>query len=137
MATRVLVVNDTQSILELFRLLLEDEGYEVCLSSFPLVKASEVEPFHPDLIVLDLVFGDEKTGWQMLQMLKMQPSTARIPVVVCTAAIDAAREMEGYLVAKNIQIVYKPFDIEELLGALTTALHSRTVTDMKEKPSKT
>ncbi|MBO0781117.1 MAG: response regulator [Ktedonobacteraceae bacterium] len=131
MAIRVLVVNDTQDLLDMFRLLLEDEGYEVCLSSFPLVKASEVEPFHPDIIILDLIFGDEKTGWQMLQMLKMQPSTARIPVVVCTAAIDATREMEGYLVAKNIQVVYKPFDIDELLRALTSALHSRTVTDVK------
>ncbi|MBO0796829.1 MAG: response regulator [Ktedonobacteraceae bacterium] len=131
MATRVLVINDTQYLLELFRQVLEDEGYEVCLSSFPLIKASEVEPFRPDIIVLDIVFGDEKIGWQMLEMLKLQASTARIPVVVCTAAIDAAREMEGYLVAKHIQVVYKPFDIEELLRALTTALQSRTVTDVK------
>ncbi|MBO0797171.1 MAG: response regulator, partial [Ktedonobacteraceae bacterium] len=106
-------------------------------SSFPLVKASEVEPFHPDIIVLDLIFGDEKTGWQMLQMLKMQPSTAHIPVVVCTAAMDAVREMEGYLVAKNIQVIYKPFDIEELLSALTTALQSHTVTDVKTQHAET
>jgi DNA-binding response OmpR family regulator len=32
MAARILVVNDTQEILELFRMLLEEEGYEVVLA---------------------------------------------------------------------------------------------------------
>ena len=34
METRILVVNDTQEILDIFRDLLEDEGYEVVLSSW-------------------------------------------------------------------------------------------------------
>ncbi len=35
MAARILVVNDTQEILELFRMILEGAGYEVILSGFP------------------------------------------------------------------------------------------------------
>ena len=35
MATRILVINDTQAILELFRSILEEEGYEVMLSAVP------------------------------------------------------------------------------------------------------
>jgi CheY-like chemotaxis protein len=41
MATRILVVNDTQAILELFRSILEEEGYEAMLSSIPYQNVSE------------------------------------------------------------------------------------------------
>ncbi len=115
MATRILVVNDTQEILELFRMLLEEEGYEVVLSGFPIQQMSDIEQIHPDLIILDLVFGDQKSGWQMLQMLKMKRSTASIPVIVCTAALSMVREQEGYLVSQGVHVVFKPFDIDHLL----------------------
>ncbi len=115
MATRILVVNDTQEILELFRMLLEEEGYEVVLSGFPIQQMSDIEQIHPDLIILDLVFGDQRSGWQMLQMLKMKRSTASIPVIVCTAALDMVREQEGYLVSQGVHVVFKPFDIDHLL----------------------
>jgi len=114
-ATRILVVNDTQEILELFRMLLEGEGYEVVLSGFPIQQMSDIEQIHPDLIILDLVFGDQKSGWQMLQMLKMKRSTASIPVIVCTAALGMVREQEGYLVSQGVHVVFKPFDIDHLL----------------------
>lgn len=115
MATRILVVNDTQEILELFRMLLEEEGYEVVLSGFPIQQMSDIEQIHPDLIILDLVFGDQRSGWQMLQMLKMKRSTASIPVIVCTAALNMVREQEGYLVSQGVHVVFKPFDIDHLL----------------------
>ncbi len=124
MAKHILVVNDTQDILELFRVILEGEGYKVTLSSFPLQKADDIVGLAPDLIILDVVFGEEKLGWQMLQMLKMQPSTAAIPILLCTASEKAIREMEGYLVSKNVLVVYKPFELDDLLTAVSQALES-------------
>ena len=125
MATRILVINDTQEILDLFRILLEGEGYEVVLSGFPFQQVSEIEQMNPDLIILDFIFGDQKTGWQMLQLLKMKRSTASIPVVVCTAALNAVREQEGYLVSQGVHVVYKPFDIDHILTTIKLALESR------------
>jgi DNA-binding response OmpR family regulator len=124
MGTRILVINDTQEILEMFRMLLEDEGYEVVLSSFPMQKVQEIEQINPQLIILDFVFGERKLGWQMLQLLKMQRSTAKIPIIICTAAESAVRDQEGYLVSQGIQIVYKPFDIDVLLLAISRALET-------------
>ena len=119
---RILVINDTQELLEMFRLLLESEGYDVVLSGMPILKVKEVEQIQPDLIILDIIFGDQKTGWQVLQMLKMQRSTAHIPIVVCTAALHEVQEQEGYLVAHGVRVIYKPFDIDELLTMITQAL---------------
>src|SRR2546421_13072779 len=124
MAARILVVNDTQEILELFRLLLEEEGYEVILSGFPIQQITDLERINLDLIILDFVFGDQKSGWQMLQMLKMKRSTASIPVIACTAALDLVREQEGYLVSQGVHVVFKPFDIDHLLASVKQVLQS-------------
>ena len=124
MTARILVVNDTQEILELFRVLLEEEGYDVILAGFPIQVIDEIEQIKPDLIILDLVFGEEKTGMQMLQMLKMKRATAVIPVIVCTAALHLVREQEGYLVSQGVHLVYKPFDIDLLIANVKQLLES-------------
>lgn len=126
---RILVINDTQELLEMFRTLLEMEGYDVVLSGMPILRVSEVEQIKPDLVILDLIFGDQKTGWQMLQMLKMQRSTMHIPVIVCTAALREVQEQEGYLVSQGVRIIYKPFDIDDLFTAINRALttHQKSI----------
>ncbi len=125
MPTRIMVVNDTQEILELFQDLLTEEGYEVALYSYAIEDLAVVERVKPDLIILDHIIGGEAVGWQMLQKLKLKRSTAKIPVVVCTAATNAAQEMEGYLKAKGIGLVLKPFDIDDLLTAIKRALEGQ------------
>ena len=125
MATSIMVINDTQEILEMFRAILEEEGYEVILYSFAILDMDEYERVKPDLIILDLVFGSEKSGWQMMQKLKMNRPTANIPIILCTAATNAVREMEGYLLSKGVTVVLKPFDIDDLITAVKLALQSR------------
>ena len=122
--TRVMVINDTQEILTLFSDLLTESGYEVALYSSAIHDMEEIERVNPDLIILDVVFGGENVGFQMLQKLKMRRATAQLPVVLCTAALNAVREMEGYLQSKNVQVVPKPFDIDDLLDAVERAIKS-------------
>ncbi len=136
MKARILVVNDTQEILELFRMILEGEGYEVILSGFPIQQIQDVEEINPDLIILDFVFGDQKVGWQMLQMLKMQRSTETIPVIVCTAALDAIREQEGYLVSQGVHVIYKPFDIDHLIISVKQLLETHEHSSIKAEEEK-
>ena len=126
MAARILVVNDTEEILQAFRDLLEDEGYEVHLSGVAFSNVDGIIRLAPDLIILDYVFGQEKVGWQMLQLLRMHRGTAAIPVIVCTAATHAVREIDGELIARGIRLVAKPFDIDELLTAVRQALDPAT-----------
>ena len=137
MAARILVVNDTQEILELFRMLLEEEeGYDVILSGFPIQQIKEIEQIKPDLIILDLVLGDEQTGMQMLQMFKMQRSTATIPVLVCTAALKIVREQEGYLVSQGVHMVFKPFDIDHLISSVKQLLEAHEHFSLKVEEEK-
>ncbi|HCI78329.1 MAG TPA: response regulator, partial [Ktedonobacter sp.] len=112
-----------QEILELFRLILEPEGYEVALYSYAIRDMADVERVKPDLIIVDFFFSVERQGWQMVQKLKMNRPTASIPIIICTAAEQSVRDIEGYLQVKNIALVPKPFDIDDLLLAVKQALN--------------
>ncbi len=124
MATRILVINDDESILELFNLILEGEGFEVCASVEAIESVAEVERLHPDLVILDLKLGMQQEGWVMMQKIRMYPPTQHIPMILCTAALNEVREQEGTLQDKGIPVVYKPFGVDELLKAVQTALSS-------------
>ena len=123
MPKRIMVINDTQEILELFREILHVEaGYEVHLYSYEPQMLNHVKKVRPDLIISDHVFGEEKIGWQFIQRLKMDRETAQIPVIVCSGAVKELKEMEGYLTQKNIGVLYKPFDVDELLNLVEIKL---------------
>lgn len=126
MAQRILVVNDTEEILETFRDLLEEEGFEVITYSFAPHEIEDVQRAQPDLIIVDFMMGGyEQLGWQLIQKLKMSRATADIAVVICTGALREVREQEGYLHAQNIDVVFKPFDIDHLLATIRRALDGR------------
>ena len=112
---RILIVNDSQEILDVLRDLLEEEGYDVVVYSYAIRDLEEVKRINPDLIILDFIINEETAGWQMLQKLKLDRETAEIPVIVCTAAAGLVRELEGHLRAKGVSVVLKPFDIDDLL----------------------
>jgi len=123
LSKHILVVNDTQEILELFRAILEEEqGHRVTLTSVQPQMIDVVKQVKPDLIISDHVFGDEKSGWQFIQRLKMDRDTADIPIIVCSGAIKELKEMEGYLMSKGIGVLYKPFDVDELINLVADKL---------------
>ncbi|BCL78531.1 response regulator [Ktedonobacteria bacterium brp13] len=122
MSTQVLVINDDASILDLFKMLLEDEGYEVYASLETIENVVDVERIQPELVILDLKIGMHQEGWVMMQKLRMYPPTAKIPIILCTAALDEVSEQEATLIDKGIPVVYKPFDLEELLKAVHSVL---------------
>ncbi len=132
--TRILVVNDTQEILDAFQMLLEDAGYEVVLSSYAILNINEITRIAPDLIVLDYIFGSEKLGWQMLQLVRMHRATAKIPIIVCTAATREVEDIKGYLQAENIALVPKPFNIDIFLDAVQHALAASSRTQQQQTP---
>ena len=129
---RILVVNDTQEILALFRDILEGEGHEVYLYSFAFDDLSVVKEIRPDLVILDLLIGNEDQGWQLLQKLKLDRETASIPIIVCSAAMRLLRELEGRLKEKNVGVVPKPFDIDDLLRAIDEVWEARAGSPRQE-----
>jgi CheY-like chemotaxis protein len=120
---RALVVNDTQEILELFDEILSGLGFESVLMSYAPRELERIRQVEPDLIILDFLMGDrELLGWQLLQKLKMDRALSRIPVVVCTAAVKAVQEQQGYLTEQGVMIVLKPFTVDQLEEVVRAAV---------------
>jgi CheY-like chemotaxis protein len=127
----ILVVNDTEEIQELFVQILHGEaGYEVTVSSFEPLMMDLVKRIKPDLIISDHVFGEEKYGWQFVQRLKMDRDTMQIPLIVCSGAVRELKDIEGYLQAKNVGVLYKPFDVDELLEMVHRKLEESEDTEL-------
>lgn len=119
----ILIINDNQEILELFSAILHDEmGFEVTLDSYSPHMIEVIKKLHPDLIISDHIFGEEKIAWQLLQGLKMDRDTANIPLIICSGAIKDLKEMEGHLTAQNVGVLYKPFEVDELIALVNRKL---------------
>ena len=111
----ILVVNDTEEILDLFRDILEGMGHRMTAWSFSPDDLAKVTELEPDLIILDLMIGPtELQGWALLQKIRMSPPTEEIPVIVCSAATNWVREQEGWLAANGVKVVLKPFKVAHL-----------------------
>jgi len=132
-STHVLVVNDTEEILDLFRDILENMGHRMTAWSFSPDDLATVIEIKPDLIILDLMLGPtELQGWALLQKIRMTPATEDIPVIVCSAATNWVREQEGWLAANAVKVVLKPFKVVQLEHAVEHALALPDMADSSE-----
>ena len=137
---RILVINDTMEILELFEDILSAMGHDVTLLSYAPDELHQIQAAQPDLVIVDFVIGGrEMEGWQLIQKMRMNRSTEKIPIIACTAAVQTVREQEGYLVQQGIAVVLKPFNIAQLETAVDAALKasalSGTRRDVAEEAS--
>jgi two-component system, OmpR family, response regulator VicR len=120
----ILVLNDSQEILDLLQELLEEEGYRVS-TSITVLNLEKLKAIAPDLIVQDLLFeGMHETGWTFLTMSRLDPDLARVPLVLCTAAVTTIKDpdMAEQLKRLGVRIVLKPFDITQLLATIAECL---------------
>ena len=114
MSVRVLVVDDSAVIRDLITVNLELEGIEVVGCGDGEEALRLVPEVRPDVITMDVVMP-RLNGLDAAELLRSDPETAHIPIVVVTARagqadLDRARELgvEGYLT--------KPFEPAELVA---------------------
>src|SRR3954447_7156742 len=87
---RIAVIDDDVVFVELMHdLLATGEGYDVVSSPNWAHGLDFDKQTAPDLIILDLMMGREQTGWAVLDLLRQDPQTAHIPVILCSAAAPA------------------------------------------------
>jgi CheY-like chemotaxis protein len=110
----IMVIDQTEEILDLFRQILSDEGYRVSLHYHSQQSLQEVKQLMPDLIISDHSFTDELLEWQFLQKMKMDKQIQNIPVIACTTNITILQDAEGRLFNMGIRVLPKPFLIEQL-----------------------
>jgi len=117
----ILAGDDSPTILELFREILEGEGYQVTVSQ-AVLDLERIKEISPDLVILDHMLDDgEGSGWQLLRDLHQDATTASLPVIVCTGAVQRVKAGEAFLRQIGASTVLKPFNIDDLLMAVNAA----------------
>ena len=125
--SRVLVVDDDPDILEFFGLLLEDDGFEVASANRAATALDEVDRFHPDLVVVDVLLPG-RSGLDLLVTLRRHPRWGEVPIVVVTGNDAVVRdECQAYLgshegVRGPDGILAKPIAADDLLGVVRALL---------------
>jgi CheY-like chemotaxis protein len=123
MKERILVIDDSRSILDFLNIILEKEGYTVHISLCAYDNAVMVAQLQPDLIVLDFHLGRGQNGGQQIQLLKLYPPTASIPILLCTADHSEISAYEYFFQEYRIPVIFKPFHLKELLQAIRRSLY--------------
>jgi CheY-like chemotaxis protein len=131
MTKRILVIDDSQEILDVLEDLLTEAGYRAILHESCLQDLDAVKRARPDLIISD--YGDyvpakETHCWQFLEELKRDGETATIPLIICTTSCMLAQDHADWLRAHDVQVVAKPFDVDAVLQAVARQL-GRAETD--------
>ena len=114
---RILVVDDDESIRQIVRLCLADEGYRVTEAANGEAALAVLPDFQPELILLDLRMP-VMDGWEFVRRYRLLPGP-HAPIVAFVAALNAVQECADLDTAA---ILSKPFDLDELLVAVRTQL---------------
>ena len=84
MKPRVLIVDDEPDVLELVGFRLSTRGFEVLTAGCGLEGLRQARCGSPDVIVLDMMLPDID-GFTVCEILRAQPSTRDVPVVIFSA----------------------------------------------------
>ncbi len=114
--TTILLVDDAPEVRDVVAAFLADEGYDVEACGRAEEALARIERSVPDLLILD---GRLPTmsGWECLDRLRASDRTARLPVLMLTAALDDL-ERNGRAPDACTTYLAKPFDIDDLLAAI-------------------
>ena len=123
---RALVVDDSAVIRELIAVNLELEGFEVATAGDGESALDLARELFPDVITLDVMMP-RMTGFEAVELLRREPQTAHIPVVMVTGRAQAADRARGEEVGVDAYLT-KPFEPAELIEVVTTLARRRRAT---------
>jgi two-component system response regulator MprA len=115
--TRLLVADDSETVLLMLQRRLEMEGYEVITATDGVEALEALEKAAsnaPDVILLDAMMPN-KSGTEVLEEIRGAGST--IPVLMISAHLDA-QEPDRMRKLGATDIVPKPFEWEDLIGKI-------------------
>ena len=111
--TTILIVDDQPDNREMLSTLLAQEGYRTLTAAGGMEAMDLIASDHPQLILLDVSMPD-MDGYAVASLLKADPKTASIPIVMVTAHTGRGARVVGLHTGAEDYLT-KPVDAPELL----------------------
>lgn len=116
---RILVVDDEETLCEVLKINLENEGFDVDVA-YSAEEALTYDLKGYSLILLDIMMGNIN-GIRMAKMLKADLATSNIPIIFCTAKDTEDDMIMGLNLGADDYIV-KPYTIRNVIARVKTVL---------------
>jgi DNA-binding response OmpR family regulator len=113
----VLVVDDEKNIVELLRLYLSREGYQVEVAYDGQTALEKVRSLRPLLVLLDLMLPD-MDGFEVCRQIR---KTSNVPIIMLTARGEDVDKIVGLEIGAD-DYVTKPFNPREVIARLKAVL---------------
>ena len=116
---RILVVDDEETLCDALAFNLEAEGY-IVETAYSAEEALSLDLPNFDLILLDIMMG-EISGTQLAKIMKSNSSTAKVPIIFCTAR-DSEDDMIKGLDLGADDYITKPYSLKAVMARVRTVL---------------
>lgn len=130
--SKILIVDDEETLCEVLKLNLENEGYEVD-TALSAEEALMLDLKSYSLILLDIMMG-EISGVKMARMLKANRQTSHIPIIFCTAR-DSEDDMIMGLNLGADDYITKPYTIRNVVTRVKTVLRRTSGQKVSANPN--
>lgn len=121
---KILIVDDDPYIRQLVSVNVETAGYETASVGGGKEALDIINKNPPDLMILDVMMP-EMDGWEICKIVRDNPKFENLKIVMLTAK-DAQRDkMIGKHILNADEYITKPFEIDDLLSALTKLLEKK------------
>ncbi len=131
MKTKILVIDDEPDAVELVEFNLKQAGFDVVTAADGAEAIRKARSTLPDLAVLDLMLP-EIDGLEVCKLLRRDPATARIPIVMVTAKASEVDRILGLELGAD-DYVTKPFSPRELVLRIKRILERGKPSEAKKE----
>lgn len=120
-SSKILIIDDELVNIKVTKKYLEQDGYEEFITSTDPTRAMDlITTEQPDLVLLDVVMPNV-SGLDILQMVRSNPSTESLPVVILTASTDPETKLSALRLGAT-DFLAKPVDPSELIPRVRNML---------------
>lgn len=123
MKEKILLVDDEEDLVDVIKINLKYEGYEVAPAYDGEEALKKLPTFKPDLIILDIMMT-KVDGWEVLHQVRAMPEFNSTPVLILSAKVEESSKLLAFGLGAE-DYVTKPFSTKELVARVRALLKRR------------
>ncbi len=120
MSKEILIVDDEPGVVVAIQFLMEQQGYTVLVAERGEDALDLIYRHKPDLVLLDIMLPGI-SGWEVCEIIRLNPDCRTVKIVFLTARGDEAEIARGLALGADAYIT-KPFNNDHLIAKVNALL---------------